>query len=132
MDYCKIGGRNYEVIVLSIEEDFNILHSEESGRTIAEGAPMVFDPYGTYYGHTVTFKRRKGYEAEYDALWDYVSTPRYSGIPVEIVHNQSTLKYTAYVSAGKRTLKNIDERTGKVYWGEFQLKITPVKAQVLP
>ena len=44
MDYCKIGGRSYDVIVTSIEESFSILYTENTGRTMAIGARMTLDP----------------------------------------------------------------------------------------
>lgn len=132
MEWVKIGTRNYTVSVTEITETFNILYSDKTGRTIDVGAPMVLDPLGTFYGHRVTFRRVPGHEKEYDALFDYVSIPRYNGIEVDIVHGQTTLKYEAYISQGERKLKRIDERTGKVYWGEFTLNIIPMKAQVEP
>lgn len=130
MDFCKIGGRNYEVLVTAIEETFNILYSENTGRTMADGAKMTLDPLGTFYGHKVTFRRKRGYEREFDDLFDYVSTPRTSGIDVELVHNQTSIKYTAYISNGTRSLKKIDVE--KVYWGDLSLNIVPIEAQVLP
>ena len=93
---------------------------------------MTLDPLGTFYGHKITFMRKQGYEAEYDRLFDYVSVPRYDGIPVEIVHNQTVLKYDAYISTGERALKRINPATGKVYWDSFSLNIVPMEAQVLP
>lgn len=132
MDYVKIGGRKYDVLVVEVIEDFNILYSENTGRTMSKAAKMTLDPLGTFFGHKITFKRKSGYESEYDRLFDYVSQPRYDGIPVEIVHNQSVLKYDAYISKGERTLKRIDEKTGKVYWDTLSLNIVPMEAQVLP
>lgn len=130
MDFCKIGGRSYEVLVTAIEETFNILYSENTGRTMADGAKMTLDPLGTFYGHKVTFRRKRGYEREFDDLFDYVSTPRTSGIDVELVHNQTSIKYTAYISNGTRAVKKIDGE--KVYWGDLSLNIVPIEAQVLP
>lgn len=132
MDYVKIGGRKYDVLVTEISENFNILYSENTGRTMSEGARMTLDPLGTFLGHKITFKRKQGEEAEYDQLFDYISKPRYDGIAVEIVHNQTTLSYDAYISSGERAVKRIDEKAGKVYWGEFSVNIVPMEAQVLP
>lgn len=132
MDYFKIDGVSYDVIVTGIEENFNILYSENTGRIMSQGARMVLDPIGTFIGHKVTLERKRGHEKEFDDLYDYVNRPRYDGLSVEIVHNQTTIKYDAYVSQGARDLKRIDEKTGKVYWGEFSLNIVPMEAQVLP
>lgn len=132
MDYVKIGGRAYDVLVVELSENFNILYSENTGRTISAGARMTLDPLGTFFGHKITFARKNGKEAEYDRLFDFVSQPRYDGIPVEIVHNQKTISYDAYISQGERALKRIDEKTGKVYWDKFSVNVVPMEAQILP
>jgi hypothetical protein len=132
MDYFKINGRNYDVIVTEIEETFTILFSENTGRTLARGAKMTLDPLGTFFGHKVTVKRKNGFESVFDELYDFISTPRYDGVPVEIVHNQTTISYSAYISQGARKLSRIDEKTGKVYWGEITINIIPMEAQVTP
>jgi hypothetical protein len=131
MNYFKIDGRSYKVLVTAIEESFNILYSENTGRTMSQGARMVLDPLGTFFGHKVTVQRKQGYEKEFDALYDYVSRPRYDGISVEIVHDQTTIKYDAYISNGKRSLKTITKED-VVKWGELQLNIVPMEAQVIP
>lgn len=132
MEYVKIGNKNYDVIVTKLSENFNILYSENTGRTMSKGARMTLDPLGTFFGHKVTFRRKHGKETEYDSLFDFVSVPRYGGIPVEIAHNQTTIKYDAYISTGERALKRIDPQSNKVYWDEFSLNIVPMEAQVLP
>lgn len=132
MDYVKIGGRTWDVIVTEISENFNILYTENTGRTLSEGARMTLDPIGTFYGHKVTVSRKKGFESAFDELFDYISKPRYDGIHVEIVHNQNTISYDAYISNGERGLSRIDQKNGKVYWGELSLNIVPMEAQVLP
>ena len=132
MDYVKIGGRTYDVLVTEIIESFNILYSENTGRTISPKAKMVLDPLGTFFGHKITFQRKQGKESEYDRLFDYVSIPRYDGIPVEVVHGQTTISYDAYISNGERALRRIDMKSGKVYWDKFSVNIVPMEAQVLP
>lgn len=132
MDYVKIGGRVWDVLVTEISENFNILYSENTGRTMSVGARMTLDPLGCFVGHKVTFARKQGKEVEYDRLFDFVCVPRFDGIPVEIVHGQRTLAYTAYISSGERALKRIDPKTNKVYWDKFSVNIVPMEAQVTP
>lgn len=132
MEYVKIGGKVWDVIVTEISENFNILYSENTGRTMSVGARMTLDPLGTFFGHKITFQRKQGNEKEYDTFFEFVSNPRYDGMPVEIVHGQTTLVYDAYISQGERTLKRIDPKTNKVYWDKFSLNIVPMEAQVLP
>lgn len=131
MNYFSIDGRKYDVIVTAIEENFNILYSENTGRTMSQGARMTLDPLGTFFGHKVTVQRKQGYEKEFDALYDYVSRPRYDGLSVEIVHNQTTIKYDAYISNGTRPLQMIT-KNDVVKWGELKLNIVPMEAQVIP
>lgn len=132
MNYVRIGGEAFDVIVESISENFNILFSNNTGRSLAAGARMVLDPLGTFYGHKVVFRRKSGKENEFDRLFMFLSKPRYDGVVVEIVHNQSTLNYEAYVSSGERELRKIDPESGKVYWSSFEANFIPMEAQVLP
>jgi hypothetical protein len=137
MNYVKIGtsendAREYDVIVTELIENFNILYSENTGRTISTGAKMTLDPLGTFRGYKITFARKQGQEEEYDRLFDFVSEPRYDGIWLEAVHNQTVQKAQFYISSGERVLKRIDENTGKVYWDKLTLNIVPMEAQVLP
>lgn len=130
MDYCKINGINYDVIVTAIEENFTILYTENTGRTMSKGR-MTLDPIGTFFTHKVTFKRSKDNVEEFDKLFDFLTTPRFSGFPIEIVHNQTTLIYDAYVSQGGRKLKNISNALKKVFWGELSVDFIPMEAQVI-
>ena len=133
MDYCKIGGKNYDVLVTSIEESFTILYTENTGRTIGIGsARMTLDPIGTFFSHRVTFRRNKENFKEFDALYDFLTTPRYDGFPIEIAHNQETIKYDAYVSQGTRTLQKIAQKLSKVFWGELSVNFIAMEAQVSP
>lgn len=132
MNIVKIGGKVYDVLVTELSENFNILYSENTGRTITVGARMMLDPLGSFLGHKITFARHRGNEKAYDELFDYLSKPRYDGMPIQIVHNQTTISYDAYVSSGERALKRIDPETGRVYWDKFSVNFVPMEAQVLP
>ena len=130
MEYVKINGRSYDVLVVELSENFNILYSENTGRTM--DGRMTLDPLGTFIGHKITFRRKNGKEQEYDELFNLFSQPRNDGILVEIAHNQGTISYDAYVSSGERSVTRINPNSGVVYWGEFSVNIIPMEAQVLP
>lgn len=132
MDWFKINNKSYNVIVASLEESFTILYSQNSGRTLAQRAPMVLDALGTFFGHTVEVRRRAGYEAEFDELYRLISRPINDGFDIDIVHCQETAKYKGYISNGRRALKRIDPKTNKVYWDALSLNIVPMEAQVTP
>ena len=134
MEYVKIGGKVWDVLVTEISESFSILYSENTGRTMSQGAGMTLDPLGTFFNYKITFGRKQGHEKQYDELFNFFAIPRYDGIEVNIVHNQALWDkpFMAYVSQGERTLKRIDAKTGKVYWDKFSVNIVPMSAQVLP
>lgn len=138
MDYFKINGKAYDVLVIDLEENFDILYSENSGRTLAVGSPIALSPLGTFFGHKVTIRRKTGFEEQYDELYDLISKPRAvinpetDGLLFEIAHNQDVISYRGYVSNGGRKLSSINRVTNKVYWGELTLNIVPIIAQVMP
>lgn len=132
MNYCVINGKSYDVIVTAIEESFSILYTENTGRTLGIGAPLTLDPLGTFFSYKITFSRNKDNYKDFDDLYEFLYTPRYDGFPVEFVHNQTTLKFNAYVSQGARAIKKIDLKANKTQWGEFQANFVPIEAQVLP
>lgn len=129
MDICKIGEKDYKVIVLGITENFTKLFTENTGRTMSSGARMNLDCLGTFIGHRVEFARKSGFEADFDELYDLASTPTNDGINVKIAHNQTTLEYEAYISKGERAVKHIDEKKNKIYWDRLVLDIIPMEAQ---
>lgn len=131
MSVIKIDGKEYDVFVTEISENFNILYSENTGRTMSQGARMTLDPLGTFFGHKITFARKNGKEAEFDELYTYLSKPRINGVKVQALHNQSTISYDAYVSSGERKVKRFDEKTNKVYWESFSANFVPMEAQVI-
>ncbi len=132
MNYVEIDGKPYDVIVSSIQRSPKIRQSENAGATLAEGAEETLDPLGTFITYIVGFTRKQGKEIEFDNLWETLIKPRYDGVWVNIVYNQTKLKYKARFEISPQAVDKIDKRTGKVYWGEISVNIVPTKAQVLP
>lgn len=131
-NWLEIGNKHYDVIVTKISENANILYSDNTGRTMSSGARMTLDPLGTFYGHKITVRRHGSNYADYDKLFNDIVKPRYDGIRVKAVHDQTTIEYDAYISTAERELKNIDKDKGIVYWREMEINIVPMEAQVLP
>ena len=129
MDLVKIDGNVYNVCVLSIEETFNVLDSENSGRSIAACGRMIREIIGTFVGHKVTFRRRGSNLVTYDNLFAKLMRPQESH-SVEIVHNQTTIKYNAYVSTGVRKVERVEG--SKVLWGELEVEFVPMEAYLKP
>lgn len=132
MNVLKINGKVYDVLITGLSRSFAINQSENSGKTLSNGARIVLDPLGTEIGYIVTVHRKRGYEKEYDNLWDFVIQPRYNGVPVEVVYNQTTISFDAYFTTGSQSLKKFDDKTNKVYWDSFDIEIMPMEAQVKP
>lgn len=131
MDVCVIGNKTYDVIVESLTESFTKLYSEDTGRTMGAGLKMNLSCLGTFFSHNITFRRKAGHEADYDELYDLAAAPTNDGIPVKIVHGQSSIEYNAYISSGERALKRVNPRTGVVYWDKFTMTLTPMEASLV-
>lgn len=132
-NWVKIDGKSYNVRVLDISRSFSVLNKEENtGRTLGPGAPMTLDPLGTFITYKITFARKHGKEKSLDELWEKLLQPTAIGVKLEVVYNQTTIKYRAYVSSGSQKLKSIDETNNVVYWDVLEAEFIPMKAQVLP
>lgn len=132
MNYVEINGKAYDVLVTSITRTPEMKQSENAGTTLAEGAEERLDPLGTFITYDVTFLRKQGHEKEFDELWDCLTIPYYNGVWINIVYNQTKLKYQAKFSVSGQSVKKIDKKTGKVYWGALTVSFIPTKAQVIP
>lgn len=130
--WLDIDGQKFNVAVTSIKESGTILYSDNTGRTLAVGAPMTLDPLGTFYNYSITVKRNGDDVDDYDKLYDYIMTPRHRGMTITAPHNQGTIQFEAYISAAEREVKRIDDNGKKVYWKEMSLTITAMRAQVTP
>lgn len=130
-NWLEIDGIIFNVTVTSIKESATILYSDNTGRTLSQGARMTLDPLGTFFNHSITVKRKGDNLDDYDQLYDYITKPRVSGIHVKAVHDQTTIEYDAYISSAEREVQKIDDNKKKVYWKEMTLNIVAMEAQVI-
>lgn len=114
--------------MVSIEESFTKLYTENTKRTLANGS-MFLDPIGTFIGHTVEFAPLEHPE-EFNALWDFFAIPHSEGFSVEIADGSSTISYLAYTSTGTRKTSRI--RRDEPLWEGMTIQFTPMDAQVTP
>ena len=148
MKWFKINGIEYKVRVFEPKESFTILYSENTGRTLSVGAPMVLDPLGTFFNYTLTVGAIKGEEDSFESLWDFLSTPKSDALLVVLPRSRKTLWTTtdengeevegfyAYVSTGQRGIKKIiEDANGElkdVIYETFSINFVATKAQVTP
>ena len=109
-DWIQIGGQTWNVRVLTVTQDANVLYTDNTGRTVAKDAPITLDALGTFINYKLDIAPLKGYEKDYDALYDFVIIPRNYGIKVKMPYNQSTIEYDAYISSASRKIKIINEK----------------------
>ena len=148
MKWFKIDGKEWKVRIFEPSEAFIILYSENTGRSLDEGAPMNLDPYGTFFNYKMTIGAIKGEEKEFQALWEYLAEPRKEALlvtfPKGSKENWTTVSnsgevvegFYAYVSSGERKIKKITEETNgelkDVFYDAFSVNFIATKAQVLP
>lgn len=147
MDWFKVNGKSYNVRIFEPKESFTILYSENSGRTMAAGNPIVLDPLGTFYNYSMTIGVKKGYENEYEELWELLSAPTNEYLLLTFPRGRNSFWKTttddgeevngcyAYVSTGTRDIQRIKEQDGKleeVIYDAFDVNFIAARAQVLP
>lgn len=148
MKWFKINGKEYNVRVFTPQEDFTILYSENTGRTLDDGAPIVLDPLGTFFNYTIMVGAIKGKEDSFEELWEFLSTPRSAPILVKFPkgrksywettdeYGEVVIGFYAYVSSGSRKIKKIiedvDGELKDVQYDTVTIKFIATKAQVLP
>ena len=95
----SVDGVSYRNIhVSSLKRSFAVLDGENAGRTM-DGA-MQRDVIGTYYNYSLEIDPSNSDPAEYDALWEAISSPADSHT-VSFPYGRDMLTFQAYVSNGE-------------------------------
>ena len=110
-----IDGVEFTKAVIEVKRTFQVLDGENAGRTIVNGN-MERDVIGTYYNYSVTIDTSFMTLAEYDELYEIVSSPDDFHM-LQVPYGQETYAYEAYITNGSDELKRINGT--KNYWGSL-------------
>lgn len=111
MGLFTIDGRAFDVAVVSLKQNFEVLDGPNAGRTM--DARMHRDVLGTFYNYTIEVDLSQLNREDADALFDIVSSPADSHV-CTFPHGQGTLTQDMYISKGSREL--LRQYNGKNYW----------------
>lgn len=110
-----IDGVEFTKAVIEVKRTFQVLDGENAGRTIVNGN-MERDVIGTYYNYSVTIDTSFMALAEYDELYEIISSPD-DFHTLEVPYGQENYTYQAYITNGSDELKRING--DKNYWGNL-------------
>ena len=127
---CKIDGISYDVLITAIAETFNIVEGANSGTALYRQRE-IRDLQGIKIGHAITFASDNDPEA-FDALTSHLFGTVRPYVELEVVHNQTTLRYQAAYNTGSRRVRHIDDENEIVYWDELTVEFRPMENQVNP
>jgi hypothetical protein len=126
----KIDGVSYDVLVTAIQETFNVIEGQNSGYALYRERE-IRDITGVKIGHTITFDPDTDPDV-FDALVTHLFGTVRPFVMLEVVHNQTTIKYEAAYSSASRAVAYIDDRRNKVGWNELTVDFRPMECQVNP
>lgn len=93
-----------------ITRSFSIADTDKAGRVLS--GSMVRDIIGTYYNYSIQIDTNLLSKAEYDALYELLSSPQdYHTLTVP--YGQTTITFKAYITEGQDTLVRQDKNGNK-------------------
>lgn len=128
--YLTVDGKEYKNIhiVPPIKRSFQILDGENAGRLALSGR-MVRDIVGTFYNFSMTVNKDKSNLAEYDELYEVLSSPVASH-EIVVPYGQGTITFDAYVTNGSDELTRIDDNGNN--WTALQINFIAMNPERLP
>jgi hypothetical protein len=91
----------------------------------------IRDLQGVKIGHSITFAPDNDPDA-FDALTSHLFSSVRPYVELEVVHNQSTIRYQAAYNTGVRSVRHIDDENEIIYWDELTVEFRPMENQVNP
>lgn len=128
LDLVKIDGITYDVLVTAIQEKFEVIEGANSGISLYRQRE-IRDLAGVKIGHAITFAADKDPVA-FDALCTHLFGTLREYVSLEVVHNQTTIRYDAAYNTGSRAVTHIDDENDIVYWNELTVEFRPMECQI--
>ena len=123
-----VDGVEYRRIhVLSLKRSFAVLDGENAGRTM--DGKMQRDVIGTYYNYSLVIDPSDSDPAEYDALYECLSSPQGSH-KASFPDNRGELSFEAYVANGEDELRDIFN--GQNRWDNLTINFVSMEPQRRP
>ncbi len=114
----RVDGVLYpNVHIASCKRDGEVLDGPNSGRVMS--GTMFRDVIGTYYNYTMQIDTDEASLAEYDALYEVLTSPAKYHI-VQMPYGQGAISFQAYVSSVTDELVSV--RPGGNKWGGMSMK----------
>lgn len=125
MNVFLMDNKAYNVHVLSLKQKAEVTDTDKAGRA-ADGS-MVRDIIGTYYNYTMEISKKTGYENEFDEFFTAIVSPvDYHWL--DVPHNQSALRFKAYVTSGERDLISMTKNLNN--WGSVSVNFIAMEPQI--
>ena len=114
----SVDGRYYNVNIISLKRTGSVLDGENAGRL--KNGKMIRDVIGTYYNYSMQIDADALDPAEYDELFEIMSSPDDSHMVI-MPYGQTVLTFEAYISEVSDELDIINDETR---WGNLSVTFT--------
>ena len=112
------------VHIASVKRDGEVLDGPNSGRVMS--GTMFRDVIGTFYNYTMQIDTDEASLAEYDALYEVLTSPSKYHI-VQMPYAQGNIQFNAYVSSVSDELLSVRSNGNK--WGGMSMKFVAMGPQ---
>lgn len=130
LSLVKIDGVSYDVLVVAIQETFNVIEGSNKGTALYRERE-IRDTTGVKIGHKITFAPDSDPDA-FDTLCEYLFGSVRPYVTLEVIHGQTVLSYEAAYSSGSRAVAYINDRENTVGWTELSVDFRPLECQINP